>query len=139
MQTVARILLSLHLIQTSRSNRMKISSFVGKIMFIVPMAYFGFVHLGNANEMAGQVPSFLPMSVLWVYLSGMGLVLAAIAIIIGKKARLAAQLLGLALVLFATMVHLPEGLRGDSGQMFTFFKDIALAGGALYISSHLED
>lgn len=103
------------------------------------MAYFGFGHLGNANKMAGMVPDFLPMSVLWVYLTGMGLVLAAIAIIIGKKAKLAAQLLGLMLLLFAVIVHLPAGLEGSDAGMFTFFKDLALAGGAWFMSSHLKD
>lgn len=108
-------------------------------MFVIPMAYFGFRHLGNANKMAAMVPDFLPMSVLWVILTGMGLVLASIAIIIGKKAKLAAQLLGLMLIIFAVMVHLPSGVNGDEAKLLFFFKDLALAGGALYISSHLKD
>ncbi len=118
---------------------MKILGFIGKLMFIVPMAYFGFDHLGDANAKASSVPDFLPMSVLWVYLTGMGLVLASIAIIVGKKARLAAQLLGLMLLLFAIMVHLPAGLAGNNSETLVFFKDLALAGGAWYMSSHLED
>ena len=108
-------------------------------MFVIPVAYFGFAHLGNVNTMADKVPDFLPMSVLWVYLTGMGLVLASVAIIIGKKARLAAQLLGLMLLFFAVMVHLPAGLKGNDTELFIFFKDLALAGGALYMSSHLKD
>lgn len=118
---------------------MKNIDFIGKIMFVVPMAYFGFRHLGNANKMAAMVPDFLPMSVLWVIITGMGLVLASIAIIIGKKAQLAARLLGLMLIVFAVMVHLPAGINGDDGELLIFFKDLALAGGALYISSHLKD
>ena len=108
-------------------------------MFIVAMAYFGFRHLGNANQMASYVPDFMPMPVLWVYVTGMGLVLTSIAIIVGKKAKLAAQLLGVMLVLFATLIHLPAGINGNDSELLVFFKDIALAGGAWYMSSGLKD
>ncbi len=108
-------------------------------MFILPMAYFGFGHLSNTNEMAEIVPDFLPMPVLWVLLTGMGLVLATISIVIGIKARLSAQLLGVMLLLFAVMIHLPAGLQGDHAELFEFFENFALAGGALYISSHLKN
>lgn len=118
---------------------MKNLNFVGKLMFILPMAYFGFGHLANTNEMASIVPDFFPMPVLWVIITGMGLVLSAIAVIIGIKARLAAQLLGLMLLLFAVMIHLPAGLQGDDAELFEFFENFALAGGALYISSHLKN
>ena len=121
------------------SNPLKNLDFIGKLMFIVAMAYFGFRHLGNANEMAGYVPEFMPMPVLWVYLTGMGLVMTSIAIIVGKKAKLAAQLLGIMLVIFATLVHLPTGMSGNSGELLVFFKDIALAGGAWFMSSQLTD
>ena len=118
---------------------MKNLAFAGKLLFITPIAYFGFKHLGNANEMASLVPDFLPMSVIWVFITGMGLVLASVAIIIGKKAQLAAKLLGLMLLIFAVMVHLPSGLSGNEAELTVFFKDIAIAGGAWYMSSHLKD
>ena len=51
----------------------------------------------------------------------------------------AAKLLGLMLLLFAVMIHLPAGLMGDHAEMFEFFENFALAGAALYISSHLDD
>ena len=109
------------------------------MMFFVPMAYFGFGHLSRTNEMAEIVPDFLPMPVLWVIVTGMGLVLSAISIVIGIKAKLAAKLLGLMLLLFAVMIHLPAGLMGDHSELFEFFENFALAGAALYISSHLKD
>ena len=118
---------------------MRIAGLLGKLMFAISMAYFGFGHLNNANKIARLVPDFLPMSVLWVYLTGMGLVLAAIAIILNKKARLAAQLLGFMLILFATMVHLPSGLKGDEKELLVFFKDFALAGSAWFMSMSLSN
>ncbi len=116
---------------------MKSLGFIGKLIFVLPMVYFGFGHLGNANQMTEMVPGFLPMGVLWVYLTGMGLILASIAIIIDKKARLAAQLLGLMLLLFATMIHLPNLMNGTDP--VSFFKDLSLAGAAWFLSAHVKD
>ena len=113
--------------------------YIRKLMFIIPMAYFGFVHLGNANEMAELVPDVFPMPVLWVILTGMGLVLSCIAIVIGIRAKLAAQLLGAMLFVFAVLIHLPPGIQGNETELFAFFENLSLAGAALYLSSHLHD
>lgn len=89
--------------------------------------------------MAGMVPSFLPGSVFWVYLTGTALLAAGISIIIGKKAQLAAQLLGLMLILFAIMVHLPGALDGNQMSTASFLKDVALGGGAWILSAQLKN
>ncbi|MEO9802082.1 MAG: DoxX family protein [Reichenbachiella sp.] len=112
----------------------------GKYMYAVPMAIFGLFHFMSGNEMAGMVPSFIPGGVFWVYLTGLALVAAAIAIIIGKKAKLATQLLGLMLLLFALLIHLVAVMNGDMQMgMSSLLKDMALAGGAWYMSGHLSD
>lgn len=118
---------------------MKSLEYLGKILFIIPIAYFGFGHLANANALTGLVPAFLPLPVIWVYFTGIMLILAAVAVVLGKKAKLATQLLGLMLLLFAVLVHLPGGLNGNTQSMSIFFKDVALAGGAWFISSHLSN
>jgi uncharacterized membrane protein YphA (DoxX/SURF4 family) len=48
---------------------------------------FGMGHFMNASQMASFIP--LPGAMMLNYLAGAGLVLAAIAILINKKARLA--------------------------------------------------
>lgn len=93
----------------------------------------------GAQSMAGMVPSFLPGGVFWVYLTGIALLAAGIGIIIGKKAQLAAQLLGLMLVLFALLIHLPGALAGDQMSTASFLKDIALAGGIWVLSTQLKN
>lgn len=111
----------------------------GKYMYAVPMAIFGLFHFMNGGDMAGMVPSFVPGGVFWVYLTGLALIAAAVAIIIGKKAKLASQLLGLMLVLFALLIHLVSVMNGNDSSMPTLLKDVALAGGAWYMSGHLSD
>lgn len=118
---------------------MKGLEYLGKMLFIIPMAFFGFAHLSNAGSLTSLVPSWLPFPLVWVYVSGILLVLSAVAVVLGKKAKLALQLLGVLLLLFAVLVHLPEGLRGNGAEMINFFKGIALAGGATMVSSYVSN
>lgn len=116
---------------------MKNLSLAGKYMFAIPMILFGVFHFGGAEGMKGMVP--IPGGVIWVYVTGVALVAAGVAIIIGKKARLAAQLLGLMLLIFALSIHLPGAIGGNDMSMAAFLKDLALAGGAWFMSGHFHD
>ena len=105
---------------------------LGKWLYAIPMLIFGAMHFMNAEAMAGMVP--LPGGAIWVYLTGLGLVAAAIAIFIGKMDKLGATLLGIMLLIFALSIHLPGVMSGDEARMMSsmpnMLKDIALAGGA---------
>lgn len=118
---------------------MKTIGFVGKLLFAGPMAMFGIFHFMSGNAMTGVVPSYLPMPILWVYISGLGLILSAIAIITGNKAKLATQLLGAMLLAFAVIIHLPGFLMNDQMASTMFLKDIALGGSAWFMSANLSN
>ena len=118
---------------------MKSLGFLGKLMYAGPMAMFGIFHIMGADDMAGMVPDFLPAPIFFVYLTGVAFILAAVAMIIGKKAKLATQLLGLMIALFAVLIHLPGFLNQDPVSSAMFLKDIALAGGAWFMSAHLTN
>ena len=105
---------------------------LGKFLFALPMAVFGLMHFMMGEAMAGMVP--IPGGVLWVYLTGVALLAAAAAIITGKQAVLASQLLALFLLITAFTVHLPAVMGGDQAAMGQVLKDVALAGGALIFS-----
>jgi uncharacterized membrane protein len=109
---------------------MKTLQTLGKYMYILPIAVFGIFHFKNAEAMSGMVPSFLPYQIFWVYLTGAALIIAALAVIFEKKAKLALQLLGLMLLLFALMLHLPGAIEGNQMSMTMFLKDMGLAGAA---------
>ncbi|MGL1885213.1 MAG: DoxX family protein [Reichenbachiella sp.] len=112
---------------------------LGKFMLFIPMMIFGLFHFMNGDGMTGMVPSYFPSSIIWVYLTGAALIAAGIGIFIGKKAKLAAQLLGLMLVLFALLIHLPAIMGGDQASMPSLLKDLALAGGIWFLSGSLKD
>ena len=84
-----------------------------RLLYAIPMAIFGLFHFMNGSQMAEMVPSFIPGGIFWVYLTGLALVLAAVAIIIQKQARLACLLLAGMLILFVLTMHLPAVLGGD--------------------------
>lgn len=116
---------------------LSILSKVAKYLIAIPSALFGVFHFMGAENMAGMVP--IPGGVFWVYLTGAALIAAAIAIIIGKKARLAATLLGLMILLFALIIHLPSVMAGgDGGQtsMMSMLKDLMIAGGAIVLAGN---
>jgi uncharacterized membrane protein YphA (DoxX/SURF4 family) len=108
---------------------------IGKYLFAVPFAIFGFFHLTNAgmfNEMVGP-----PGGVAMVYITGIALLAASVSMIIGKFDKLAAVLLALMLILFVLIVHLPAALDGNTSNLL---KDLALAGGALmYAGGYARD
>ena len=110
---------------------------VGRYLYAIPMAVFGTFHFMNAGTMAGMVP--VPGGVFWIYVTGVALISAAIAIFIGAYAVLATRLLGLLLLTFAVSIHLPDVINAASdgamqASMSNFLKDTALAGGAWVLS-----
>lgn len=109
---------------------------VARILFAIPMLIFGMMHFMNAGMMAGMVP--LPGGVFWVYLTGLGLVAAAISIFTQKFTKIACLLLAVMLMMFVLTIHLPGVMSGDPAKMQmampNMLKDMALAGAALLLA-----
>lgn len=112
---------------------------IGRIMYALPLLGFGFGHFANANQMAGMVPSYFPAPVVFVYITGVALLAAAVSIIIQKKAKLATMLLGIMLLIFVLTLHLPGMMGGDQTSMAMFMKDLSMAGAAFFMSSIFSD
>lgn len=110
---------------------------LGKMIFAVTLLVFGLNHFMNAEMMTGLVPSFIPGGAFWVYLTGLGLVAAGVAILMNKMVRLAALLTALMLVIFVLTIHLPGVMGGGDAMMMSMsalLKDTAMACGALMIA-----
>ena len=117
----------------------KILSPLGKWFYAVPVLLFGVFHFMSAGEMAAMVPEYMPGGVIWVYLTGAALIAAAVSVFIGKMTRTALLLLGIMLMLFVLMMHLP-GVIGGENQMAMpmLLKDTAMAGGAWILASRYD-
>ncbi len=116
---------------------------LGKYLYIIPMGIFGLMHMAMGGNMTGMVPSWLPMPIAFVYIVGLALLGATVALIINKKAKLAMTLLGVLLLIFVFTIHLVGVMSDDQMTMqmamSMLLKDTALAGAAFYIASGLED
>jgi putative oxidoreductase len=112
---------------------------VARIIFALTMCFFALGHFTGAKNMAGMLPGW-PMAEFFIYLSGVGLLLAGVAFVIGKYVKLAGYLLALELILIVLVVHLP--LMGDpaNGMMHTMMavKDSAIAMGAIIIANEAQ-
>lgn len=108
----------------------------GRIIFAIPFAVFGINHFVYGKDMAGMVPAYVPGGVIWIYLIGAALLAAGIAILINRKARLAAILLALLLLVFIVTIHIPGLSNPQMMQMSmtNLLKDAGLLGGALVVA-----
>ncbi|MCU0328880.1 MAG: hypothetical protein MUE53_07810 [Chitinophagales bacterium] len=114
----------------------KIATFI----FAGVMAIFGIFHFISGDAMTGAVPSYLPMPIIWVYLTGAALIAYAVSVFMNHKLeKMAGYLLALMLVLFVLMVHLPAMMSGaDPKAVISILKDLALAAAAIVMANHAD-
>ena len=108
-----------------------LTDLVARILCAVPIMIFGLFHFMAADDMAAMAPFG---GAIMVYITGIPLILAGVAILIKKKAALAALLLGVFLILTATSVHLRSLMGGDEMAMGQVLKDLALAGASFFMA-----
>src|ERR1700730_15639166 len=108
------------------------------IIFAFIFIYFGVNHLLHADMMSGMVPSMFPAHKFLIYLTGICYLLAAIAFIINRFAKIAGYLLALLLLIIICTMHIPGMMNAaneGSKMMFTTnaVKDLGLAMGSIII------
>ena len=112
----------------------KLIAILGKILFALPLLIFGIFHLMKAKEMAPHVPSFLPFHIFWIILTGLGLIAAAVSLLINKYVKLAMFLLAVFLLLAILLIHLPS-INNTQYEPMGLLKDMALMGAALFFAA----
>ena len=82
---------------------------IARWVFGACLLVFGTSHFVYAKFTASLVPAWLPPSqMFWVYATGVAQIAAAVAMLTGVRARLAAVLLTVMYVAFGVLVHLPS-------------------------------
>jgi uncharacterized membrane protein YphA (DoxX/SURF4 family) len=119
----------------------KIVSPIAKYLFAIPFIIFGLFHFMSGAAMAEMVP--IPGGIIWIYLTGVALIAAGVSVLIGKMTRTALLLLGVMLLLFVFILHIPAASGGDEAEvaaaMGNILKDVSLAGGAWILASRYDD
>lgn len=109
-------------------------------IFSFIIGLFGASQILNADDMVVNLPRFLPGAKIFVYISGVGLILSAVAFIVDRLARLAGYLLALLLLLIVFTVDIPGAVQATDHAIRSIFitnalKDSALAMAAVVIGN----
>ena len=106
---------------------------LAEIIFAFTIGSFGVLHFMNVDMMSGLIPDYMPGDgKVWIYITGSGLIAAALTIIINKFKTPACYLLAIILLIFVFTLHLQPALDGNPGSLL---KDTALAMAAIIIGS----
>ncbi|MGA8308848.1 MAG: DoxX family membrane protein [Terriglobales bacterium] len=109
-------------------------------LFAISLAVFGTQHFLYAKFVATLVPSWIPGHLFWAYFVGVAFVAAALAIAIGKSARLAATLLGLMFFLWVISLHLPRVAAAvhNGDEWTSAFVALAMCGGSWVLAGTVK-
>src|SRR5499427_248600 len=83
----------------------------GPIFYAAPLAAFGTEHFTLTKIIASLVPAWIPWHLFWAYFVGACFIAAALSLVTGIQARLAASLLGLTFFLFVVLMDAPAWAR----------------------------
>lgn len=104
-----------------------------RVLFALPFLVFGASHFIRGEEMAAMVPDWLPAPTVWVYLVGVALIAAGVALVVNRAAEVAGVLLAVMLGTFIGTIHIPALIENPDNQTATIalLKDFGLMAGAL--------
>lgn len=104
----------------------------GRLFFAIPLAVFGSEHFTATASIAPLVPRWIPAHTFWVYLVGVAFLCASLSITVLVRARLAAALVGMTLLIFVIVMDIP-GVVAHPGNRFFWalaLRQLAFSGGA---------
>ena len=110
---------------------------LAEIIFALAIGYFGYLHLKNSDAMEGMIPDYLPGDgKIWIYLTGTGFLLSALAILTGFLKTIACYLLAAELLVLVLAIHLKPAINNDPMHSTMLLKDTAMAMCAILIGNN---
>ena len=111
-----------------------------RYLYALPLIFLGGQHFWQEPFVTGKIPDWLPLKPFWDYLIGSLIILAAISILLNRRAAWAATRLGAVLLLLFGLLHIPllitdphNGLDWTGSML-----DLAIAAGALILAPLLR-
>jgi uncharacterized membrane protein len=104
----------------------------GRLFLAVPMAAFGAEHYMFWRSMGAMVPSWMPWHPFWIFFVGTALIAAAVSIVLRWHEGLAAALLGVMILSFVVLIHIPNWIAtpGDRFRLAVALRDTSFSAGA---------
>jgi uncharacterized membrane protein len=103
------------------------------LFFAIPMAVFASQHFTESKAVSTLVPHWLPWHLFWTYFVGTAVIAASLSIVSKIQAQLAGILLGVLLIIFELLLHIPF-IMAHSKNVIGWsiaLRDLAFSGGAL--------
>ena len=122
----------------SATIRRCVPAVIGRICFCSTMIAFGIAHFLYLPFVAQLVPRWMPDHELWASIGGIALISSGLCILLDIQRRKIATLLGLMLLLWVFMVHLPHAVaqpvvdRGN--ELASAFDALAFSGTSFLIA-----
>ena len=121
-------------------NKRHLSTTISIFIFALIIGFFGANQILNADRMVANAPKFIPAAKVFVYLSGVLLLLGAVAIIIDRFAKPFGYLIAFILFVIIITVHIPGIIQNNSLPVKMLFltnglKDLAMAMAAIIIGN----
>jgi uncharacterized membrane protein YphA (DoxX/SURF4 family) len=111
----------------------------GPVFYAAPLAAFGTEHFTLTETIASLVPAWIPWHEFWAYFVGACFIAAALSMVTGIQARLAASLLALNFFLFVLLMDVPAWIQspGDRIALALALRELSFSGGALALAASL--
>jgi len=133
------LLIGLYAVRKEFASRQGLDKIValGPVFLAVPIAVFATEHFTATKILAGMVPRWIPGHLFWALFVGACLLSAALSIAVRKYTGIAAALLGLTILLFVLLIHIPGVANAPSSRLLwvVALRDLAFSGGALAIAA----
>jgi uncharacterized membrane protein YphA (DoxX/SURF4 family) len=96
----------------------------------------GIQHFVYADFVMKLVPSWVPGPRLWVYFTGLALIAGGAGILLPRTTRLAATMVGIMILLWVVLLHIPRALADlhDAGETSGVFEALAMSGAAFILA-----
>jgi len=111
----------------------------GPVFFCITMILYGVCHLLYTKFISPLVPAWFPGSpIFWTYFAAVTLIGSGIAIAIGIKQKLAANLLGIMIFIWLIIIHIPLAIKDpfshEANSLVSAFSALAFSAIALLIA-----
>ena len=111
---------------------------IGRILFSIMLMVFGYDHFLYTEFVATLVPGWIPGHTFWTYFGAVALIGSGLCILLKIKIRLAGILLGIMLLLWLILLHIPRAIAdpdsGKGNEITSVFQALAFSGIAFVIA-----
>lgn len=113
---------------------------MGRWLFALSMIVFGVQHFMYAEFIATLIPTWIPVHLFWVYLTGSGMILVGVGVITRILGGLAATWLGIMFLLWFIVLHIPRSVAAmhNRDEWNSAFVALAFSGASFIVARSLR-